>query len=73
LIGAYRAQRALSDAEIAAMPVLMAGAALRFLLTRLFDWINHDPGALVRPKDPREYAKRLRFHNRVSHAGEYGF
>jgi homoserine kinase type II len=73
LIGAYRAQRPLSDAEIAAMPVLMAGAALRFLLTRLFDWINHDPGALVRPKDPREYSKRLRFHNRIAHAGEYGF
>lgn len=72
LIGAYRAQRPLSDAEIAALPVLMRGSALRFLLTRTYDWINHDPTALVRPKDPREYSKKLRFHNKVKHAREYG-
>ena len=72
LIGAYRATRSLSDAEIAAMPVLMQGAALRFLLTRLYDWLNHDPTALVRPKDPREYSKKLRFHLKVKHASDYG-
>jgi homoserine kinase type II len=71
-IQAYRAARPLGDDEIAALPVLMRGAALRFLLTRAYDWLNHDPEALVRPKDPREYAKKLRFHNRVQHAGEYG-
>jgi len=53
--------------------MLMRGSALRFLLTRLFDWINHDPTALVRPKDPREYSKKLRFHLKVRHAREYGF
>ena len=72
LIAAYGAARPLSEAEIAALPVLMRGAALRFLLTRLYDWLNHDPNALVRPKDPREYSKKLRFHMQVQHAREYG-
>ncbi len=73
MIAAYRAARPMGDAEIAAMPLLMRGAALRFLLTRLFDWLNPDPNALVRPKDPREYARKLRFHLAVKQAGEYGF
>lgn len=72
VIQAYRAARSLSEAEIAALPVLMRGAALRFLLTRTYDWLNPDPNALVRPKDPREYSKKLRFHNKVRHAREYG-
>ncbi|MEJ0026105.1 MAG: homoserine kinase [Rhizomicrobium sp.] len=72
LIGAYARERALSDAEIAALPVLSAGAALRFLLTRLYDRLNHDPNALVRPKDPRDFSRRLRFHIKVRHATEYG-
>jgi len=50
----------------------MRGAALRFLLTRIYDWINRDPNALVRPKDPREFARRLRFHLKVKSAAEYG-
>jgi homoserine kinase type II len=73
MIAGYRGARAMSDAEIAAMPLLMRGAALRFLLTRLYDWLNPDPNALVRPKDPREYAKKLRFHLAVKNAAEYGF
>ncbi len=72
VINAYKAARPLSDAEIAALPVLMRGSALRFLLTRTYDWLNPDPNALVRPKDPREYSKKLRFHNKVKHAREYG-
>jgi homoserine kinase type II len=72
VINAYRQQRPLSDEEIHALPVLMRGAALRFLLTRTYDWLNPDPNALVKPKDPREYAKKLRFHNKVKHAREYG-
>jgi homoserine kinase type II len=71
-INAYRQQRPLSEAEIAALPVLMRGSALRFLLTRTYDWLNPDPNALVRLKDPREYSKKLRFHNKVKHAREYG-
>jgi homoserine kinase type II len=72
-IAGYRAVRTLSPGEVAAMPVLMRGAALRFLLTRLYDWLNPDPNALLRPKDPREYIRKLRFHLQVKSAGEYGF
>ena len=72
LTSAYRKRRPLSDAEIDALPVLAMGAALRFLLTRLFDLINHDPMALVRPKDPRDFFKRLRFHRTVKNASAYG-
>jgi homoserine kinase type II len=72
LIAAYQTRRPLAAAEQNELPVLMRGASLRFLLTRLYDWLNPDPNALVRPKDPREYAKRLRFHLKVKQAGEYG-
>ncbi len=72
LIAAYRGERALTQAEVAALPVLCAGAALRFLLTRLYDRIHHDPDALVRPKDPRDFSRRLRFHRKVKVASEYG-
>lgn len=62
LIGAYRGARPLSADEIDAFPTLARGAAMRFLLTRFVDWLNVPPGALVRPKDPREYLAKLRFH-----------
>ncbi|MCC6717031.1 MAG: homoserine kinase [Acetobacteraceae bacterium] len=61
LLAAYAAVRPLSRAERAALPVLCRGAALRFALTRLFDWINTPPGAMVTRKDPMEYIRRLRF------------
>ena len=48
------------------------GAALRFLLTRLVDWLDVPAGALVRPKDPREYARKLRFHQKVKSPRDYG-
>jgi homoserine kinase type II len=72
LLAAYRARRALSEREIAALPMLAQGAALRFLLTRLYDLLHHDPHALVRPKDPRDFARRLRFHRDVRDPSEYG-
>ena len=72
LIAAYQQQRKLTADELAALPTLAAGAALRFLLTRLYDRINHDPNALVRPKDPRDFSKRLRFHLKAKSAAEYG-
>jgi homoserine kinase type II len=62
LIEAYQTMRKLAPEEIEALPVLARGSALRFTLTRLVDWLNVPPGALVRPKDPLEYVKRLRFH-----------
>lgn len=72
LLSAYGKGRALTEAEFESLPILATGAALRFLLTRLHDLINHDPMALVRPKDPREFARRLRFHLKVKSAAEYG-
>jgi homoserine kinase type II len=72
LVSHYAAGRALSDAEIAALPMLARGSALRFLLTRLYDWLNQTAGALVRPKDPIEYVKKLRFHRGISDPALYG-
>jgi homoserine kinase type II len=71
-LNAYARERKLSDAEQDALPLLARGAALRFLLTRLVDWLNVPPGALVRPKDPLEYARKLRFHQSVASVRDYG-
>ena len=72
LLNGYLKVRPLSAAELAAMPLLARGAALRFLLTRLVDWLNVPPGALVRPKDPLEYFRKLRFHQAVTSVSGYG-
>jgi homoserine kinase type II len=72
LLRAYMAVRPLSRAELAALPLLARGAALRFLLTRLVDWLNVPPGALVKPKDPLEYFRKLRFHQAVQSVRDYG-
>jgi homoserine kinase type II len=72
LLQAYNEVRPLDAAELAALPLLARGSALRFLLTRLYDWLNRQPGALVNPKSPVEYWKRLRFHRRVTSPAEYG-
>ncbi len=71
LFAGYQRRRRLESAELAAMPVLARGAALRFLLTRLYDWLNRPEGALVTPKDPREYLRKLRFHQSVRGLGCY--
>ena len=72
LIAGYQSKRALGADEKAAFALLCRGAAIRFLLTRTYDWINRNPAALVRPKDPREFAKRLRFHRNAKSAEAYG-
>lgn len=69
---AYNAVRPISGAEAAALPVLAHGAAMRFMLTRLYDWINTPAGSLVVKKDPLEYLRRMRFHRMVRSAAEYG-
>ena len=71
-LNAYGRVRKLSEAEEAALPLLARGAAIRFLLTRLVDWLNVPPGALVKPKDPLEYARKLRFHQNVASVRDYG-
>lgn len=72
MLSAYAATRALSPAERACLPVLCQGAAIRFLLTRLYDWLNTPPGALVTRKDPMEYLRRLRFHLTARDEHAYG-
>lgn len=72
MIESYAKQRPLPEAELAAMPILARGGALRFLLTRLYDWLNHPPGAFVQPKDPLEYLKKLRFHQQAKTVAAYG-
>ena len=71
-LNAYGRERKLSDAEQDALPLLARGAALRILLTRLVDWFNVPPGALVRPKDPLEYFRKLRFQKSVASMRDYG-
>jgi homoserine kinase type II len=73
LIAGYEAVRRLDPQEVAALPILCRGAALRFLLTRLVDWLNVPPGALVQPKDPLEYDRRLTFHRSATRAQDYGW
>jgi homoserine kinase type II len=68
----YRKTRPIPEAEMQAIPLLARGAALRFLLTRLYDWLNHPPGAFVKPKDPTEYIRKLRFHQAARDIGAYG-
>ncbi len=71
-LSAYEQVRKLSEAEQGALPLLARGASLRFLLTRLVDFLNVPEGALVRPKDPLEYVRKLRFHQAVRCMADYG-
>ncbi len=72
LLEGYAAVRPLEVAEIEALPILARGASLRFLLTRAYDWLHTPPNALVRPKDPQEYRRKLKFHQSVRSAADYG-
>jgi homoserine kinase type II len=72
LLKGYQSVRSLEPAERRALPLLARGAALRFLLTRAYDWLNTPSGAVVSRKDPHEYLRRLKFHRSIRTAGEYG-
>ncbi|MEM8616689.1 MAG: homoserine kinase [Pseudomonadota bacterium] len=73
LIAGYQSVRRLEPVEREALPLLARGAAMRFFLTRLIDWSDTPPTALVKPKDPLAYAKRLRFHRLARSAEDYGY
>jgi homoserine kinase type II len=73
MLEAYHAARPLLPEEIEALPLLARGAALRFLLTRLIDWLDTPPGALVKKLDPLEYLKKLRFHQQAADASAFGW
>lgn len=72
LLRGYEAVRPIGADEAVALPLLARGAALRFLLTRAYDWLNTPATALVSRKDPGEYLRRLRFHQTIGSAAGYG-
>ncbi len=72
LLAGYQSVRPMTAEEIAALPILASGAAMRFLTTRLYDWLNQPEDALVTPKNPVDYLRRLRFHRHVASAADYG-
>jgi homoserine kinase type II len=72
LLNGYNDIRPLSESECEALPLLATGSALRFMLTRLYDWVMTPEGSLVVKKDPLEYLAKMRFHRAIRSAGEYG-
>ena len=72
LLNAYTQERKLDADEFEHLPLLARGAAMRFLLTRVYDWLNTSEQAFVERKDPIEYLRKLRFHAQVSSASQYG-
>lgn len=72
LLKGYDEVRPLTASERDAMPTLARGAAMRFLLTRSFDWLNTPANALVARKDPFDYVRRLRFHQAATSLADYG-
>lgn len=72
LVSGYETVRQLEASERDVLPLLCRGAALRFFLTRLVDWTDTPADALVRPKNPLDYAERLAFHRQAVSAGDYG-
>jgi len=71
LIRGYESVRPLERNEREAMPLLARGAALRFLLTRAYDWLHTPAGAIVKPHDPLAYLRRLRFHRSIPSIASY--
>ena len=69
LLAGYDSVRALGPAERAALPILARGAAMRFLATRAYDWLNTPAGALVTRKDPMAFARRLDFYAKAENTG----
>jgi homoserine kinase type II len=72
LLKGYNAVRKLKEEEIEALPLLARGSALRFFLTRLYDWFNTPETAIVKRKDPMEFWRKLTFHQGVHTPSAYG-
>jgi homoserine kinase type II len=68
ILNGYKTARQFSHDEYQALPILARGACMRFLLTRLFDWINTPAGALVTRKDPLAFLRRLHYYRAVGHS-----
>lgn len=72
LLGSYNQERKFSNEEVEALPLLARASALRYLLTRLLDFYSHEDSDLILKKDPNEYISKLKFHQSVRKASEYG-
>jgi homoserine kinase type II len=72
LLQGYGHVRPLGEDERKVLPLLARGSALRFLLTRLYDWVHTPADALVKRKDPQEYLAKLRFHRDTESIADYG-
>ena len=72
-VDGYSSLRKLTEKEKKSLKILCQGAAIRFLLTRVFDYLNLTEGAIVKIKDPVEYLKRLEFHDNVENYQDYFF
>jgi homoserine kinase type II len=72
LLQGYQSVRPLTREEARALPLMARGSALRFMLTRLYDWLNTPEGAMVVKKDPLEYVRKMRFHRKIVSPVEYG-
>ena len=72
LIDGYQSIRKLSKEELFYLPLLSQAAALRFLLTRIYDWAHTPKNANVIPKNPKEYIQKMRFHETISNNKNYG-
>ena len=72
ILEGYQSVRPLDEAEKQALPILCSGAAMRFFLTRLYDWLNTPEDALVKPLNPMEYWQKLRVHLKAESPAAYG-
>src|SRR5690606_14853142 len=72
LLSGYQGVRPLQADELEALPLLSRGSALRFMLTRLYDWLTIPDGPMIKKRDPLEYLRRMRFHRQIGSASEYG-
>ncbi|KAA0972486.1 homoserine kinase [Aureimonas fodinaquatilis] len=73
MLEGYNSVRSLSVEELEALPILCRGASMRFMLTRLYDWIHIPDTSFVTKKDPKEYLQKSRFHRQVRSVADYGF
>nr|MBC8308755.1 homoserine kinase [Pelagibacterales bacterium] len=72
LIDGYSSVRNFSETAIICIQILCKASALRFLLTRMYDWAHTPQDAMVIPKKPDEYLKKLRFHKTIETTSDYG-
>ena len=71
LIKGYQSVRKISQKEKGALNILCRGAALRYLLTRIYDYFNTPKTALIKIKDPKEYFQKLIVHNNLNNYKDY--